>query len=75
MGKWKEKSTFKGKGGEEVLKQTSKFSPVLRTLRSYLTNIYNGTYYMFVVIIILKVAKSEIGSYTREVAKERERRE
>lgn len=26
---------------------------------------------MFVIIIILKVAKSEIGSYTREVAKER----
>lgn len=30
---------------------------------------------MFVLIIILKVAKSEIGSYTREVAKEKERRE
>lgn len=58
-----------------MLKHTSKFSPVLRTLRSYLTNIYNGTYYMFVIIIILKVAKSEFGSYTRELAKERERRE
>lgn len=53
-----------------MLKHTSKFSPVLRHLRSYLTNIYNVTYYMFVIIIILRVVKSEIGSYTREVSKE-----
>lgn len=52
-----------------MLKHSSKFSPVLRHLRSYLTNTYNVPYYMLVIIIILKWLKVRLGVIQEKLQK------